>query len=133
MFVLTKPEAMTTAAHISTEVERKLGPLAYDVEHDESGVTYRISPFSPFVRYSMFLPYSEVSFLRERGSWILRMKPTKLLLLPFAPFLFGLLVFRTVGPIDARGVLLMIAVPAVMVILAFSGAWLRVLGWWNKL
>jgi hypothetical protein len=81
----------------------------------------------------MFLPYSEVSCMQERGVWVLRMKPIKFLLLPFAPFLLGLLVLRAIGPIGVQGVLLMIAAPMAVVLIAFLEAWLRVLSWWNKL
>ena len=133
MFVLTKPEALTTSAFISTEVERQLAPLAYDVEQTAGGVTYKISSFAPGIRYSMFVPFSEVSFLRERGVWVLRMKPTKLLLLPFVFFLVGLLVFRTIGPIGFEGVLLAIAVPTALVLVVLLEAGVRLSSWWNKL
>lgn len=133
MFVLTKPESLTTAAHISTEVERKLGPLAYDVERGENGVTYKISSFAPFLSYSMFLPFSEASLIREAGSWVLRLKLTKLLLAPFALFAVALLVFRTVGPIGIDGMLIGIAVPTAVVLLAFIEARLRLASWWNQL
>ena len=133
MFVLTKPEAMTTSAFISGEVERKLGPIAFDVEQTEAGTTYKISSLAPGIRYSMFVPFSEVSFSRERGHWVLRMKPTKLLLLPFAFFLGGLLAFRTIGPIDAAGVLLALAVPTAFVLIVLVESRLRLSSWWGQL
>lgn len=133
MFVLTKPEALTTAARISTEVERKLEPLAYDIERGDKGVTYRISSFAPGIPYSMFGPFSEVSLTQERGTWVLRMKPTKLLLLPFALFVAALLAFRTIGPIGIEGVVIAIAVPAAVVLLALIEARLRLAHWWNQL
>jgi hypothetical protein len=133
MFVLSKPEALTTAAHISTEVERKLEPLAYDIDRGDNGVTYKISSFAPGIRYSMFGPFSEVTLLHEQGLWVLRMKLTKLLLLPFAFFLVGLLAFRTIGPIGFEGVLLTIAVPTVLLLLALVEARLRLSSWWSKL
>jgi hypothetical protein len=133
MFVLTKPEALTTSAFISSEVERQLAPLAYDVEQTEAGVTYKISSFAPGIRYSMFVPFAEVSIMRERGLWVLRMKPTKLLLLPFAIFIVGLLAFRIIGPIDFEGVLLAIALPTALVLLVLVESRLRLSSWWSKL
>lgn len=133
MFVLTKSEALTTAAHISTEVERKLEPLAYDIDRGDTGVTYKISSFAPGIRYSMFGPFSEVSLTRERGTWVLRMKPTKLLLLPFALFLSALLVFRALGPVGIEGAAIAIAVPAAVVLLFLIEARLRLANWWDQL
>ena len=133
MFVLTKPEALTTAAHISTEVERKLEPLAYDIDRGNTGVTYKISSFAPGIRYSMFGPFSEVSLMRERGIWVLRMKPTKLLLLPFALFAVALLVFRTIGPIGIVGVAITIGLPTTLVLFALLEARVRLANWWKQL
>ncbi len=131
MFELTKPEALT--AHISTEVERKLEPLSYDIDRSDTVVTYRISSFAPGIRYSMFGPFSEVSLRRERGKWVLRMKPTKLLFLPFALFAVALLVFRTIGPIGIGGMVIGVAVPTVVVLFALSEARLRLASWWKQL
>jgi hypothetical protein len=133
VFVLTKPEALTTAAHISTEVERKLEPLAYDIDRGDNRVTYKISSFGPGIRYSMFGPFSEVSLMRERGAWVLRVKPTKLLLLPYALFVVALLAFRTIGPIGIEGAVIAIAVPTAVVLLALIEARLRLANWWNQL
>jgi hypothetical protein len=133
VFVLTKPEALTTAARISTEVERKLEPLAYDIDRGDTGVTYKISSFAPGIRYSMFGPFSEVSLMRECGTWVLRLKATKLLLLPFALFAVALLLFRSLGPIGLDGVVIGIAAPTVIVLLAVVEARLRLGSWWNEL
>ncbi|MES2120676.1 MAG: hypothetical protein V4513_08890 [Pseudomonadota bacterium] len=133
MFVLTKPEALTTAAHISTEVERKLQPLSYDINRDDTGVTYKISSFAPGIRYSMFLPFAEVSLMRECGTWVLRLKATKLLLVPFALFAVALLVFRFLAPLGLEGIVIGAAVPTVLVVLAVSEARLRLGAWWKHL
>ena len=133
MFVLTKPVTLTTAVHISTEVERKLEPLAYDIDRDEKGVTYKISSFGPGIRYSMFGPFSEVSLMREGGTWVLRMKPTKLLLMPFALFVVALLAFRTIGTLDIKGVAIAIGVPTTVILFALIEARVRLANWWNQL
>jgi hypothetical protein len=133
VFVLRKPEALTTAAHISTEVERKLEPLAYDIDRGDAGVTYKISSFAPGIRYSMFGPFSEVSLMRECGTWVLRLKATRLLLLPFALFAVALLVFRSIGPIGIDRMVMGIAVPTVLVALVVIEARLRLGNWWNQL
>ena len=132
-FSLTKPEALTTAAHISTEVERELEPLAYEIDRGDAGVTYRISSFAPGIRYSMFGPFSEVSLIRKGGAWVLRMKPTKLLLLPFALFAVALMAFRTVGPIGIEGLAIAIGVPIAVVLFALIEARVRLRNWWNRL
>ena len=133
MFVLTKPEALTTAAHISAEVERKLEPLAYDIDRGDTGVTYKISSFAPGIRYSMFGPFSEVSLMRKQGAWILRIKPTKMLLLPFALFVVAFMAFRTIGPIGIEGVAIGIGIPTAVVLFALFEARLRLGNWWNRL
>jgi len=133
MFVFTKPEALMTGALVAAEVERKLEPLAYEIERGDRNVTYKISSFAPGIRYSLFAAFSEVSLTPERGNWVLRMKPTKLLLLPFAIFVAGLLAFRTIGPIDLAGVLIALTLPAVLVSLTLIAAWMRLRRWWNSL
>ncbi|HMC92895.1 MAG TPA: hypothetical protein VKI45_10575 [Allosphingosinicella sp.] len=133
MFMLTKPDALTTAGPVAAEVERKLEPLAYEIERDDGQVTYKISSFAPGIRYSMFGAFSEVSLTHEGGSWVLRMKPTRLLLVPFAIFLVGLLAFWAIGPIDLAGGLIVAALPVALVLLTLIRARMRLGNWWNQL
>lgn len=133
MLIMTKPEALTTAVHVSSEVERKLEPLAYEIERSDNRVTYKISWFAPWIAYSMFLPFSEVSLTRENGTWVLRMTPTKLMLLPFAPVALALIVFWASSPIGIIGVAACIGAPTAVVLLAFIEARLRLAAWWSAL
>lgn len=132
MFVLRKT-AVTSATHIPVQVEAKLEPLAYDVERSSEVVIYKVSSFAPGIRYSMFAPFAEIALLRAQGSWVLRLKPTKVLLLPFAFSLAGLLRFRSIGPIGTEGVALAIALPSAVVVFSIGEAWLRIANWWRQL
>ena len=112
MFVLTKPATPTMGARVPVEVESKLQPLAFDIERVEGAVTYKISSVAPGIRYSMFVPFSEAALRQEGDLWVLRIKPTKLLLVPLAFFLAALLMFRSIGPVGMQGFVLAVALPS---------------------
>jgi hypothetical protein len=110
MFRLTKPFDLGRD-RVPLELERVVGPLALSVDDDGRGVTYKISAFAPRLRYSMFVPFSEVSLSRETSGWVLQLKLSKVLLLPFAFSAFGFAVFRTMGPISGPDAALFLAMP----------------------
>ncbi len=133
MFVLIKPAS--DAAHDRTPeaLERAVSSLASDIAETANGTIYKISSLAPLIRCSMFAPFSEVELERYGTSWLLRLRPSKVLLLPFAAALIAFPAFRTIGPIGSEGVLTILGVPTLVVLLALGEARLRIGGWWRRI
>jgi hypothetical protein len=133
MFVLTKPVSNAERDSTPDIVSKSVAPLAFDIEETESSTTYRISGFSPFLRYSMFGPFSEVTLERIEGAWLLKLCLSKTLLFPFAAAVFAVFIFRMIGPIGPRGLLMIFGVPTLVVGLGIAEARMRVGMWWRSI
>lgn len=132
MFSLTKSETERSRAIIWAQVERQLEPISFEVDRAPDEVSYKISSFAPFIRYSMFAPFSEARLLRQRGSWVLQLKLTRVLLLPFGVAFVALLAFRTLGPISGEDGVLALAGAALIVVAAIMDARRRLFAWWSS-
>ena len=132
MFSLTKSDMEPSRGVVWAQVERQLEPIFFEIGRAPDEVAYRISSFAPFIRYSMFAPFSEARLLRQRESWVLQLKLSRLLLLPFGAVLVGLLAFRMSGPISVKDGALALAGPMLIVVSAIMDARRRLLAWWSS-
>jgi len=133
MFVLSKPVILAKSDHVVEVVERSASPVAYDIEETEEGTVYKISSYTPFIRYSMFGPFSEVALERHENVWLLKLRLSKTLLLPFAAAAVAAFIFRTMGPVGPQALALIFGVPLLVVATGLLEAGFRIKGWWRKI
>jgi hypothetical protein len=133
MFVLTKPASSPRFDATPEALDRVVSLLASDIEETSNGTRYKISGFTPFIRYSMFAPFSEVELDKQDETWLLKLRVGTAALFPFAIALVAFLTFRTIGPIRWEGVITILSAPTLVVLLAVGEARLRVSNWWRSL
>ena len=81
----------------------------------------------------MFAPFSQARFGRQGNDWVLELTLSRQLLIPFAIFIFALIVFRAMGPMTLADVALILAAPFVIVGVAILDCRERLKRWWNLL
>jgi hypothetical protein len=133
MLVLTKPAEPLEYDRVSIAVEQAVSSYIEDTEETEHGAIYTISAFAPFISYSMFAPFSKVEIERTNGKWVLKLRLSKFLLIPYAIATFGLLMFRTIGPMGFAPVLMAYALMTSVLLVALLEARLRVGWWWRSI
>lgn len=131
MLTLRKSEAQRSRPYMWAAVEKQLEPISYDVDRAGDEVVYRISSFAPFIRFSMFAPFAEARLFREKGCSVLQLKLTRVLLIPFAIALVGLLAFRAIGPVSLEAVAAAIIGPTLLIGLDLARQWRRLRDWWS--
>jgi hypothetical protein len=133
MFVLTKPASAGHFDNTPDAVARVVLALSSGTENTENGVRYRISGFSPLIRYSMFAPFSEVELDKGDGMWVLKLRLGKTIFFPFAFALLDFFIFRSMGPISQSGLVAIVAVPFLVLLLAVGEARIRLGSWWRSI
>ena len=119
--------------YFNDRVHASLDPMSYDIDEGPDWLSFRISSFAPFLRYSRFAAFSVVTVVTNGDERTLELKPSKLLLLPFAMACLAYFVFRAIGPIGVGGVLLIIAIPAALVGAVICESLVRTYSWWRSL
>lgn len=125
------PQAISR--YILSRIEESLEQISEDSDISVDRLQFKISGFSPFIRYSRFAAFSEVSVDMKGENYVLDLKPSATLFLPFALAIVAYFAFRTIGPISFQGLLFIFLMPVILVIVALIDSVLRTFLWWRRL
>ena len=133
MFKIHKHVAAATGQYVLDRVQASLDPISEDMEISSDRIWFKISSFAPFIRYSRFAAFSQVSVVMRGEDYILELKPSVALLIPFAMACIAYLAFRTIGPISLSTTLFIFSIPAALVVVTMGESLTRTFLWWRSL
>lgn len=133
MFKIHKRVAASARQYVLERVQDSLDPVSEDMEISTDRMWFKISGFAPMIRYSRFVAFSQVTVHIRDDDYVLELKPSRALLIPFAMACIAYLMFRTVGPISFLPTLLIFALPAALVIITTCASLARTALWWRSL
>jgi hypothetical protein len=81
----------------------------------------------------MFMPFEKVVFLFDGAECVLYLTFSARLLIPIIAIIPAIAAFWTLGPLNISVLIIVLAVPSVVVVLAALSSFVKLRRWWNDL